>query len=62
MFLILLFVTTNEGTQSYYTYNYSTFGNALTTIGNDAFDGCSRLRNVTFPEGLDSIGIFAFRS
>lgn len=30
MYLILLFITTNEGQQSYYTYNYSTFGNALT--------------------------------
>lgn len=30
MFLILLFITTNEGTHSYYTYNYASFGNALT--------------------------------
>lgn len=30
MFLILLFVTTTEGTNSYYTYNYSSFANALT--------------------------------
>jgi hypothetical protein len=30
MFLILLFVTTTEGANSYYTYNYSSFANALT--------------------------------
>lgn len=34
MFLILLFVTTTEGANSYYTYNYSTFANALTNYDN----------------------------
>ncbi len=30
MYLILLFVTTTEGANSYYTYSYSSFANALT--------------------------------
>ena len=33
---------------------------ALTTIGDDAFNGCSFLTSVTLPAGITSIGEFAF--
>ena len=33
----------------------------LTTIGNGAFSRCNGLTSVTFPEGLASIGEYAFQ-
>lgn len=35
---------------------------ALTTIGNYAFDGCDQLETVTVSNGLQSIGTYAFRN
>ena len=34
--------------------------NSVTSIGNDAFDGCSRLTDVTIPNSVTSIGRNAF--
>ena len=38
------------------------FDRPLTTIGNEAFDGCSSLSSITLPTGVTSIGERAFRS
>lgn len=35
-------------------------GSRLKTIGEDAFNGCANLTKMTFPEGLEEIGICAF--
>ena len=35
-------------------------GSRLKTIGEDAFNGCANLTKMTFPEGLEKIGIGAF--
>ena len=37
-----------------------TIPGTVKTIGTDAFRGCSRLTNVTFSEGLETIGTYAF--
>lgn len=34
--------------------------NGVTTIGNSAFEGCSRLESITIPDGVTAIGVCAF--
>lgn len=36
--------------------------NSLTSIGYDAFDGCSDITNITLPQNLSKIGGYAFAS
>ena len=35
-------------------------GNALKKIGNYTFSSCTSLRNIQFPDGLETIGIGCF--
>ena len=49
-----------SGINSNYTYLQTVSGSGITSIGNEAFRGCTSLTNVSFPEAL-SIGISAFR-
>ena len=39
-----------------------TFGNGVTSIGDDAFNYCNRLKEVTIPESVALVGKFAFQS
>jgi hypothetical protein len=47
---------------NYSSVSYVTFKSTLTSIGYEAFNGCSSLTSVTFPNSLTSIGISAFGS
>jgi len=37
-------------------------GNSVTYIGNNAFDGCSKLKSITLSNNITSIGKYAFRN
>ena len=41
-------------------YGALVFGYNVTSIGNNAFDGCSNLTSITLPEGVTTIGDHAF--
>ena len=54
----------SDSNQPWYSYRSSiktvTIGNSVTSIGSNAFYGCTSLTSVTIPDSVTSIGDYAF--
>ena len=59
------YYATNSFTAPWYKHSFYirsvVLPNELTSIGNYAFDGCTRLASITIPDSVTSIGNYAFR-
>ena len=66
-FITTVTLTGGDGIIYDYSFSYSQFSTIIlpeniTSIGNNAFEYCSELKNINLPDGLQHIGMYAFNN